>query len=111
MHDDGPDLGHHWPAGQRCVSVCSGPVARDLPTLPCMGRPRRSLPPSGGQLAVFPLISRWSALGNSVFMLSDTLLALDKFVSPLPYAGLWVLASYYVAQGLIVRGVSRTSNN
>jgi hypothetical protein len=33
---------------------------------------------------------------------------LDKFVSPLPYAGLWVLASYYVAQGLIVRGVSRT---
>jgi len=43
-----------------------------------------------------------------VFMLSDTLLALDKFVSPLPYAGLWVLATYYVAQGLIVRGVSRT---
>jgi uncharacterized membrane protein YhhN len=41
-------------------------------------------------------------------MLSDTLLALDKFVSPLPYAGLWVLASYYLAQGLIVRGVSRT---
>ena len=62
------------------------------------------LPPSGGQLAVFPLISRWSVLGNSVFMLSDTLLALDKFVSPLPYAGLWVLASYYVAQGLMYGG-------
>jgi uncharacterized membrane protein YhhN len=52
--------------------------------------------------------SLWVALGSSVFMLSDTLLALDKFVSPLPYAGLWVLASYYVAQGLIVRGVLRT---
>jgi uncharacterized membrane protein YhhN len=52
--------------------------------------------------------SLWVALGSSVFMLSDTLLALDKFVSPLPYAGLWVLASYYVAQGLIVRGFSRT---
>jgi uncharacterized membrane protein YhhN len=52
--------------------------------------------------------SLWVALGCSVFMLSDTLLALDKFVSPLPYAGLWVLATYYVAQGLIVRGVSRT---
>ena len=52
--------------------------------------------------------SLWVALGSSVFMLSDTLLALDKFVSPLPYAGLWVLATYYVAQGLIVRGVSRT---
>jgi hypothetical protein len=24
----------------------------------------------------------------------------------LPYAGLWVLATYYLAQGLIVRGVS-----
>jgi len=26
----------------------------------------------------------------------------------LPYAGLWVLATYYLAQGLIVRGVLRT---
>jgi uncharacterized membrane protein YhhN len=52
--------------------------------------------------------SLWVALGSSVFMLSDTLLAVDKFVSPLPYAGLWVLATYYVAQGLIVRGVLRT---
>jgi hypothetical protein len=52
--------------------------------------------------------SLWVALGSSLFMLSDTLLALDKFVSPLPYAGLWVLATYYLAQGLIVRGVLRT---
>ena len=49
--------------------------------------------------------SVWVAWGSVSFMLSDTLLALDKFVSPLPYAGLWVLATYYLAQGLIVRGV------
>lgn len=55
--------------------------------------------------------SVWVALGSSWFMLSDTLLALDKFVSPLPSAGLWVLASYYLAQGLIVRGVLRISKN
>ncbi len=50
--------------------------------------------------------SVWVAWGSVSFMLSDTLLAIDKFVSPMPYAGLWVLASYYLAQGLIVRGGS-----
>ena len=49
--------------------------------------------------------SAWVAVGAMVFMVSDTLLAIDRFVSPLPYAGLWVLATYYLAQGLIVSGV------
>jgi uncharacterized membrane protein YhhN len=49
--------------------------------------------------------SGWVAVGATVFMVSDTLLAIDRFVSPLPFAGLWVLATYYVAQGLIVSGV------
>jgi uncharacterized membrane protein YhhN len=44
------------------------------------------------------------AWGSVLFMLSDTLLAVDKFVSPLPVAGLWVLATYYLAQGFIVQG-------
>jgi uncharacterized membrane protein YhhN len=48
--------------------------------------------------------SRWLAWGSVLFMLSDTLLAVDKFVSPLPVAGLWVLATYYLAQGFIVQG-------
>ena len=53
--------------------------------------------------------SVWVAWGSVSFMLSDTLLAIDKFVSPMPYAGLWVLASYYLAQGLIVRGSGKTT--
>jgi uncharacterized membrane protein YhhN len=48
--------------------------------------------------------SRLVGWGSVLFMLSDSLLALDKFVSPLPLAGLWVLATYYLAQALIVRG-------
>ena len=48
--------------------------------------------------------SRLLAWGSVLFMLSDSLLALDKFVSPLPIAGLWVLASYYLAQGFMVQG-------
>jgi alkylglycerol monooxygenase len=54
--------------------------------------------------------SVWVAWGSVSFMLSDTLLAFDKFVSPLPYAGLWVLATYYLAQGLIVRGSSNRAH-
>ena len=59
---------------------------------------------------LFSAASLWVAWGSVSFMLSDTLLALDKFVSPLPYAGLWVLATYYLAQGLIVRGISNRAH-
>lgn len=47
------------------------------------------------------------ALGACCFMLSDALLATNRFVQPLPLAQLWVLASYYAAQLLIVAGVLR----
>ena len=52
--------------------------------------------------------SAWVAAGATLFMVSGTLLAIDRFVSPLPYAGLWVLSTYYVAQALIVAGVLRS---
>ncbi|MGQ2978584.1 MAG: lysoplasmalogenase family protein [Polaromonas sp.] len=42
------------------------------------------------------------AVGASFFMLSDALLATNKFAQPLPMASLWVLATYYLAQILIV---------
>lgn len=42
------------------------------------------------------------ALGACFFMLSDALLAINLFARPLPLASLWVLASYYTAQILIV---------
>lgn len=48
------------------------------------------------------------AIGACFFMLSDTLLALDRFVAPLPLAPLWVLGTYYIAQILIVRNVRPT---
>ena len=41
-------------------------------------------------------------LGACVFMLSDALIAINRFVQPLPLVSLWVLASYYTAQILIV---------
>jgi len=48
------------------------------------------------------------ALGASCFMLSDSLLATNRFVQPLPWASLWVLATYYLAQALIVMGMLRS---
>jgi sterol desaturase/sphingolipid hydroxylase (fatty acid hydroxylase superfamily)/uncharacterized membrane protein YhhN len=47
--------------------------------------------------------ARWVAVGACFFMLSDALLATNRFVMPLPLAALWVLATYYVAQVVIVR--------
>jgi alkylglycerol monooxygenase len=43
------------------------------------------------------------AIGAGFFMLSDSLLATNKFAVALPMAQFWVLASYYVAQILIAR--------
>jgi uncharacterized membrane protein YhhN len=42
------------------------------------------------------------AVGAGFFMLSDSLLAINKFVTPLPMAQVWVLGTYYAAQLLIV---------
>jgi len=44
------------------------------------------------------------AMGAGFFMLSDSLLATNRFVSPLPWSQVWVLATYYAAQALIVAG-------
>jgi uncharacterized membrane protein YhhN len=44
--------------------------------------------------------------GAALFMASDTLLAMNRFALPIPLAPLWVLATYYAAQVLIVHNVA-----
>jgi uncharacterized membrane protein YhhN len=46
--------------------------------------------------------SKAVALGACVFMLSDSLIAINRFVQPLPLVSLWVLSCYYLAQLLMV---------
>jgi uncharacterized membrane protein YhhN len=46
--------------------------------------------------------SRAVAGGAALFMLSDAILGIDRFVLPLPLAPLWVLGSYFAAQILMV---------
>ena len=45
------------------------------------------------------------ALGATVFAASDSLLAVDRFVEPRPWARLAVMVTYHVGQALIVAGV------
>jgi uncharacterized membrane protein YhhN len=44
---------------------------------------------------------RTLALGGALFLVSDALLATNKFALPLPAASLWVLGSYWTAQWCI----------
>ena len=43
-------------------------------------------------------------LGAAAFVLSDSLLAINKFYQPIPYAGVFIMLTYCAAQYLIVRG-------
>ena len=42
-----------------------------------------------------------AALGGALFMASDATLAFNRFSSPVPAAGFWILATYWLAQAAI----------
>ena len=44
------------------------------------------------------------AIGAWFFVISDTILAVNKFVEQLPHAGLWIMATYILAQYGIATG-------
>jgi uncharacterized membrane protein YhhN len=51
--------------------------------------------------------ARRAACGGLLFMLSDSLLAWNRFHAALPLAALWVLGSYYAALWFIARSVAQ----
>jgi len=59
-------------------------------------------------LHIFSKVKRKSAgfylLGASVFVISDSLLAVNKFYQPFAYAGAFIMLTYCAAQYFIVRG-------
>ena len=48
---------------------------------------------------------RWVFFGALFFLISDSVLAINKFAGAVPYAGFWIMSTYTLAQYLIVRGV------
>lgn len=49
--------------------------------------------------------ARWVAVGSCIFMASDSLIAIHKFLTPIPLESLWILLTYFAAQFLIVHGM------
>lgn len=49
----------------------------------------------------------WLILGASCFMLSDALLAVNKFALPIPQAGFWIMLTYGAAQYGLVKGFTK----
>ncbi|MGY8563957.1 lysoplasmalogenase [Paracidovorax citrulli] len=52
-----------------------------------------------------PTSARWAAIGAILFVISDSVLAWDRFGGGLPAATLCVLSTYYAAQYCIARSV------
>ena len=55
------------------------------------------------------LFGRICVLGTFLFLVSDSLLAVNRFMYPIPYAPLLVMSTYGLAQFLIADGVSRNA--
>ncbi len=60
---------------------------------------------TGAALCRKPLV--WVFTGAVVFAVSDSLIAINKFIQPIPYEGFWIIASYYLAQFMIVTGMKK----
>ena len=48
--------------------------------------------------------------GSILFMLSDSLLAINKFFKPVTAAGFWMMSTYILAQFLIIQGLVKHAN-
>jgi uncharacterized membrane protein YhhN len=43
--------------------------------------------------------------GVALFVLSDTMIAINKFYTPIPYSALWIMTTYLLGQYCIAKGV------
>jgi uncharacterized membrane protein YhhN len=59
-------------------------------------------------MAMMTLVSKrsnnWLVLGGLSFVFSDSLIGIDKFYYPIPYAPIMIMLSYYFAQYALLRG-------
>lgn len=65
-------------------------------------------------MAISAWLSNFSyvvGIGAVSFLISDTILALSIFKTPLPLSSFWVMSTYYLAQYLMVVGIIKTSQS
>lgn len=51
------------------------------------------------------------AIGAVLFVISDSLIAINTFYRHIPLSGVWVMSTYLAAQYLLVRGLTRASTS
>jgi len=76
-------------------------------------RDKALLPPVGAYMAAISAMvasavatgDLWAVAGAALFYASDTLIALDRFERPRPWAGLGIMVTYHLGQALIAAGV------
>jgi uncharacterized membrane protein YhhN len=49
------------------------------------------------------------AAGAGFFVISDSLIAWNKFANPLDHAGIYIMATYLIAQACLVSGIAKSS--
>lgn len=83
-----------WPA---LPAALRGPVLAYVAALACMAAQAGAVWQARQGTAGAALAAR-AALGGALFMTSDATLAVNKFLAPVPAAGLCILATYWLAQ-------------
>lgn len=53
--------------------------------------------------------SIFAMIGAFLFIISDSVLALNKFTIDIPYSGIWIMSTYYGAQILLALSISQYS--
>jgi uncharacterized membrane protein YhhN len=92
-----------WPG---VPAALRAPVLAYVVALACMAAQAAAVwQAARGTRAATP--ARWAALGGLLFMASDALLAMHRFSSPVPAAGLLILATYWAAQVAIAASLPR----
>jgi uncharacterized membrane protein YhhN len=47
---------------------------------------------------------RWAVLGAVLFIISDSFIAINKFIHAVPFESYWIMSTYYAAQFMLVTG-------
>ena len=55
--------------------------------------------------------SIYAMIGAFLFIISDSVLALNKFTIDIPHSGIWIMSTYYAAQILLALSISQYSVN
>jgi len=102
-----------WAWGALAVLLVSVVLTRDVtPSVYRKHGPALAVPVAAYTLVIGAmLVLAWFtgdwviALGASIFVASDSILSVNRFVKPLPHAQLMIMTTYHVGQILIVAGV------